>query len=66
MEKVKKSPIPPVEIRRAYDKRNQKIRVNNELVDQLVEISQQQRKSSVEMAIKYYIDAMTKGKVVGC
>ena len=61
MDDIKKTVTGPKKDRQNYDRKNNKIRINNELVSELMSVSNEGRKQSVEAAIKSYIKQIKKG-----
>ena len=57
---IKKTVTGPKKDRQNYDRKNNKIRINNELVSELMSVSNEGRKQSVEAAIKSYIKQIKK------
>lgn len=61
MDDIKKTVTGPKKDRQNYDRKNNKIRINNELVNELMSVSNEGRKQSVEAAIKSYIKQIKTG-----
>ena len=61
MDDIKKTVTGPKKDRQNYDRKNNKIRINNELVSELMSVSNEGRKQSVEAAIESYIKQIKKG-----
>ena len=61
MNDTKKTVTGPKKDRQNYDRKNNKIRINNDLINELISVSNDGRKQSVEAAIKSYIKQIKKG-----